>query len=182
MSGPTDGPAGEGDPIHAPDATDFAFTRRTWVDAPPARVYELISDVSSISRFSPHAIEASYLHGAGPGPGAWITGRNRRNGTEWTTYSQVVRADHAAAFSFDVGGVDDGIVRWTWTFDAQGRGTVVQQDWQLLRMDPVLGRTRADLVALRRYMVNSAETTLNALAQAIAEERPATGQGDRGTP
>jgi hypothetical protein len=43
--------------------------------------------------------------------------------------------------------------------------------WQLLRLDPVLGTTRADLDALRRYMANSVETTLASLAQWIAEQR-----------
>ncbi|MEJ8640438.1 hypothetical protein WKI68_01325 [Streptomyces sp. MS1.HAVA.3] len=53
-----------------------------------------------------------------------------------------------------------------------GRGTVVEQSWQLLRLDPVLGATRGDLDALRDYMANSAETTLLSLAQWIAEAPP----------
>ncbi|MDH6222477.1 hypothetical protein [Streptomyces pseudovenezuelae] len=32
--------------------------------------------------------------------------------------------------------------QWSWTFHLQGRGTVVEQSWQLLRLDPVLGTTR----------------------------------------
>ncbi|WP_410611874.1 SRPBCC family protein [Amycolatopsis sp. lyj-109] len=155
------------------DATDFAFTRSAWVDATPTRVYELISDVSAISRWSPTADGVSYDEGAGPWAGAWFSGANRRDGKQWTTRSQVVRADPAAAFGFVVGGADDGIVGWDWTFRPQGRGTLVEQSWRLLRLDPVLGRTRADLDALRRYMEGSVETTLTALAQWIAEQHPA---------
>ena len=56
-----------------------------------------------------------------------------------------------------------------WTTRSQGRGTLVEQSWQLLRLDPVLGTTRGDLDALRDYMANSVEATLISLAQWIAE-------------
>ncbi|MET8451919.1 SRPBCC family protein [Streptomyces sp. NPDC005209] len=161
----------ENDPRAALDAADFAFTRRAWVDAAPAHVYELISDVSAIGRWSPNASDVAFDRGAGPRAGAWFSGRNRRDGKEWTTRSQIVQANPGTAFGFVVGGAENGIVHWNWTFHPQGRGTVVQQSWQLLRLDPVLGTTRADLDALRRYMTNSVETTLTALAQWLAEER-----------
>ncbi|MFF8860832.1 hypothetical protein ACF08B_02155 [Streptomyces sp. NPDC015139] len=64
----------------------------------------------------------------------------------------------------------------------QGDGTLVQQSWQLLRLDPVLGATRADLDALRRYMEDSVETTMVSLAQWIAaDHRPAESTGAAGT-
>ncbi|MFE5887375.1 SRPBCC family protein [Streptomyces sp. NPDC056462] len=81
------------EPFEALAASEFAFTRRAWVDAAPARVYELVSDVSAISRWSPNTSDVAYDHGAGPSVGAWFSGRNRRDGREWTTRSQVVRAD-----------------------------------------------------------------------------------------
>ncbi|MER5938212.1 SRPBCC family protein [Streptomyces sp. NPDC001928] len=162
----------EHEPFEALDAADFAFTRCAWVDAAPARVYAAISDVSAIGRWSPNATDVAFDEpGAGPRVGAWFSGRNRRDGKEWTTRSQVERADPGAAFGFVVGGAEDGIVRWDWTFRAQGRGTVVRQSWQLLRLDPVLGTTRADLDALRRYMTSSVEATLTALAEWLTEER-----------
>ncbi|AEM84320.1 SRPBCC family protein [Streptomyces violaceusniger] len=161
----------DNDPFEALDAADYAFTRRAWVDAAPARVYGLVSDVSAIGRWSPNADDVAFEPGAGPWAGAWFGGRNRRNGKEWTTRSQIVRADPGAAFGFVVGGAENGIVRWEWTLTPRGRGTVVQQSWELLRLDPVLGTTRTDLEALRRYMAGSVETTLTALAQWLAEER-----------
>ncbi|MFH9552881.1 SRPBCC family protein [Streptomyces sp. NPDC017435] len=156
--------------VEALEAADFAFTRRAWVDAAPARVYDLISDVSAISRWSPNADKVTFDPEAGPTVGAWFSGRNRKDGKEWTSRSQIVRADPGAAFAFVVGGAENGIVRWEWTLAPQGRGTVVQQSWRLLRLDPVLGTTRTELDALRRYMTNSVETTLASLAQWLAEE------------
>ena len=159
----------EHDLVEDLDASGFAFTRRAWVDATPARVYDLVSDVSAIGRWSPNATDVTFDQGTGPRVGAWFSGRNQKDGREWTTRSQVVRADPGDAFTFVVGGAEDGIVQWTWTFHPQGRGTLVEQSWQLLRLDPVLGTTRRDLDALRDYMANSVETTLISLAQWIAE-------------
>ncbi|MGX1884922.1 hypothetical protein [Streptomyces sp. NPDC055287] len=82
-----------------------------------------------------------------------------------------MQADPGTAFAFVVGGADDGIVRWGWRFREQGRGSVVQQSWQLLRTDPVLGDTREDIQALRDHMADSAESTLLALAEWIAGHR-----------
>ncbi|MDX6763953.1 MULTISPECIES: SRPBCC family protein [Streptomyces] len=161
------------DLFEALNPSEFAFTRRAWVDAAPSRVYDLISDVSGIGRWSPDASGVAFDPGAGPWVGAWFSGRNHRDGRQWSTRSQIVRADPGAAFAFVVGGAEDGIVRWGWTCRPQGRGTVVEQSWQLLRLDAVLGTTRGDLDALRDHMAGSAETTLLSLARWIAETPPA---------
>ncbi|MEV5101798.1 hypothetical protein ACFQ7G_20195 [Streptomyces massasporeus] len=81
-----------------------------------------------------------------------------------------MRADPPTALGFVVGGRENGIVQWGWTLRPQGDGTLVQQSWQLLRLDPVLGTTRADLDALRRSMEDSVETTLVSMAQWIAAD------------
>ncbi|MFD5547421.1 SRPBCC family protein [Streptomyces goshikiensis] len=161
----------EHDPFETLDAADFAFTRRAWVDAASTLVYDLVSDVSAIRRWSPNATDVAFDQGDGPRVGAWFSGRNHRDGKQWTTRSQITQADPGTAFTFVVGGAEDGIVRWSWTFHSQGRGTLVRQCWQLLRLDPVLGTSRGDLNTLRDYMADSAETTLVALARWIAEER-----------
>lgn len=153
------------------DPSDFAFTRHAWVDATPAEVYRLVSDVSSISRWSPNASEVAFDEGSGPEAGSWFSGHNRRDGKEWTTRSQVVRAEPGAAFAFVVGGAENGIVEWSWTFRASGRGSVAAQSWRLLRMDPVLGNTWEEVDALRDHMAASAEATLTSLAEWITNNR-----------
>ncbi|MET8167467.1 SRPBCC family protein [Streptomyces sp. NPDC005329] len=165
------------DPRHALaglDPAPFAFLRRCWVDATPDSVYALISDVSLIETWSPSAGGVSYAPGDGPWVGARFSGRNRRDGREWVTHSEVVRADPGTAFAFVVGGADHGIVRWDWNFHEQGRGSVVQQSWQLLRLDPVLGDTLQDVHSLRDHMAASAESTLLALAEWIADTKGVT--------
>ncbi len=159
------------DRVETIDPSDFTFARRAWIDATPADLYRLVSDVSSISRWSPNSSDVSFDEGSGPEIGAWFSGRNRRGGKEWTTRSQVVKAEPGAAFAFVVGGAEDGIVEWTWTLHARGGGSVAEQSWRLLRLDPVLGHTRAELNALRDYMAASAETTLASLAEWVTTNR-----------
>lgn len=155
-------------PLAGLDLTSFTFTRRCWVDTTPDSVYRLISDVSLIETWSPSASEVSYAPGDGPWVSSWFSGHNRRDGREWVTHSEVVRADPGSAFAFVVGGADHGIVRWDWHFREQGRGSIVQQSWRLLRTDPVLGDTREDVLSLRDHMADSTESTLLALAEWIA--------------
>ena len=157
------------DTLDLVDAADYAFTRKAWLNAQPDEVYSLISDVSRIAEWSPNASDIGYDDDTGPQVGAWFSGRNRKADKSWTSRSQVCQADPGAAFAFIVGGIDDGIVYWQWTFRPSGSGTEVQQAWRLLRTDPLLGTTRADLDDLRDYMSASVETTLVALARWIAE-------------
>ncbi|MFE7757745.1 SRPBCC family protein [Streptomyces sp. NPDC057418] len=160
------------DSVPAPEAAAYTFTRNTWVHASPDALFDLISDVSTISTWSPSAHGVAYDDGDGPWPGAHFQGRNRRGEREWGSRSQVVESLPGSVFAFVV----DDIVRWRWTFRADGTGTVVEQSWQLLRLDPVLGSTRRDLDALRDHMATSVERTLLALARWIAE------RGDTSSP
>lgn len=159
---------GPRNPLAGIDLTPFAFARRCWVALPPDSVYRLISDVSLIGTWSPSASAVHYEPGDGPWVGARFSGSNRRDGREWVTRSEVVRADPGSAFAFVVGGAEHGIVRWDWRLHEQGTGSVVEQTWRLLRTDPVLGGTIEDLLALRDHMAGSAESTLVALAEWIA--------------
>lgn len=148
------------------DPEDFRFTRKAWIGATPARVYDLVSEVSMIGTWSPSASEVSYDAGAGPRAGAWFSGRNRRGDREWTSRSQVLRAEPGETFAFVV----EGLVQWCWTFRPLGTGTVAEQSWRLLGLEPVLGTTRAELDALLAHMADSTETTLVALGRWVAEE------------
>ncbi|MEU0391884.1 hypothetical protein ABZ208_03675 [Streptomyces sp. NPDC006208] len=56
----------EHDPFETLNAADFGFTRRAWVDAAPTRVYDLVSDVSAIRRWSPNATDVAFDQDAGP--------------------------------------------------------------------------------------------------------------------
>jgi hypothetical protein len=151
------------------DPTDYRFSRVTWVNASPAAVYELVADVANISKWSPNVTEAAYEEGAGPRVGDWFVGHNQAGERTWTTRSQVSRAEPGVAFAYVVLGIADGTVQWEWLLQESGSGCEVRQNWQLLRHNPVLGSTRADLDSVVVRGSASAEATLVALARWVAE-------------
>src|SRR5438270_1911456 len=76
------------------------------IDAPPDRVWSLVSDVTQIGRFSPETFDAEWVDGAtGPAAGARFRGhvrRNERGPVYWTTCT-VVECEANQKFSFYVG-------------------------------------------------------------------------------
>jgi uncharacterized protein YndB with AHSA1/START domain len=76
------------------------------IAAPPQRVWDLVSDVTRIGRYSPETFEAEWLDGAtGPALGATFRGhvnRNRRGIKYWTTCT-VTTCEPGQAFAFGVG-------------------------------------------------------------------------------
>ena len=62
---------------------------RIWVDAPPARVWELVSDIGLMPSMSSELQSVAWLDGAnGPTAGARFTGRSKHEALgEWETTS-----------------------------------------------------------------------------------------------
>ena len=85
------------------------------IEAPPAKVWELVSDVTHIGRFSPETFEAEWLDGAtGPGEGVRFRGHVRRNGrgpVYWTTCT-IVRCEPEREFAFVVGKPSKKMMTW----------------------------------------------------------------------
>jgi len=111
--------------------------------APPERVWELVSDVTKIGRYSPETFEAEWLEGAsGPAVGAKFRGhvkRNRKGPIYWTTCTVMV-SDPGREFTFGVGGSDKPLSVWGYRLEPNGDGTDVTETFQL-----------ADIVPLRLY-------------------------------
>lgn len=85
------------------------------IDAPPGKVWELVSDVTHIGRFSPETFEAEWLDDAeGPGEGVRFRGHVRRNGrgpVYWTTCT-IVRCETEQEFAFVVGKPGKHLMTW----------------------------------------------------------------------
>jgi len=88
------------------------------IEAPPDRIWDLVSDVTRIGEFSPETFEAQWLDGAdGPRPGARFRGHVRRNGrgpVYWTTCT-VTAAEPGREFAFSVAGLG-GATANTWRY------------------------------------------------------------------
>jgi hypothetical protein len=103
--------------------------------APPAEVWDLVSDVTRIGEFSPETFEAQWLDGAtGPRAGARFRGHVRRNGrgpVYWTTCTVTV-SDPGREFAFAVNGPGEVIVNtWRYRLEPREDGTDVTESFEL---------------------------------------------------
>jgi hypothetical protein len=103
------------------------------MDATPDEVWDLVSDVTKIGRYSPETFEAEWIDGAtGPAVGARFRGHVKRNGrgpTYWTTCT-VTECEPGKVFGF---GVNDPPLN-TWRYElapATGGGTDVTESFRL---------------------------------------------------
>jgi uncharacterized protein YndB with AHSA1/START domain len=100
------------------------------IEAPPDRVYAVVTDVTRMGEWSPETVKCAWLDGAAaPAVGARFKGTNKRGILSWSTKPKVVVADPGREFAFDV----DTDVRWTYRFDADGSGTRLTESFEMLR-------------------------------------------------
>lgn len=124
------------------DTTSWDLSASIAIDAPAAKVYELVSDITRTGEWSPECVGGSWVSGAAGRVGARFHGYNQDGTAAWTSESEVVRADEARAFAFSVlrfraGGASDGgdwvdgsrLGDMTWAFELadDGDGCVLTQ-------------------------------------------------------
>jgi len=99
------------------------------VDAPPARVWPLISDIHLMPQVSTELQRVEWQDGAtGPATGARFTGWNERpNVGAWQTTSTVVECEEPTVFAWAVGDVAAPAATWRFTLAESGAGTTVRQ-------------------------------------------------------
>jgi uncharacterized protein YndB with AHSA1/START domain len=106
------------------------------MDAPPDRIWELVSDVTRIGRYSPETFEAEWVDGAtGPVVAAKFRGHVKRNGrgpTYWTTCT-VLASEPGREFAFGVGSSDKPLNIWRYRLEPAGDGTDVTESFELSR-------------------------------------------------
>jgi uncharacterized protein YndB with AHSA1/START domain len=102
--------------------------------APPERIWDLLSDVTQIGRYSPETFEAEWLEGAtGAAVGAKFRGHVKRNGIGpiyWTTCT-VRECVPGRAFTFGVGPSDKPLSIWGYHLEPNGDGTDVTESFDL---------------------------------------------------
>jgi uncharacterized protein YndB with AHSA1/START domain len=95
------------------------------IDAPPERVWGLLTDVTAMGRWSPECYSCAWLDGAdGPRVGARFKGRNKRGLLRWSTVSTVKVADEPRHFAWEV---DRSGMRWGYRFEVVDGGTRVTE-------------------------------------------------------
>jgi uncharacterized protein YndB with AHSA1/START domain len=117
----------------APEAKQVQVEER--IAATPDELYAMVSDVTSMGRWSPENHACRWVKGAsGPAVGARFRGANKDGWRRWSTTCTVVAADPGSRFSFEVGFGPMAVARWTYDFAPDGSGTKVTETWDDLRM------------------------------------------------
>jgi uncharacterized protein YndB with AHSA1/START domain len=110
------------------------------MNASPERVWDLVSDVTKIGRYSPETFEAEWLDGAtGPAVGVRFRGHVKRNGKGpiyWTTCT-VTASDPGRQFAFGVGSSTKPLNVWSYRLEPSGEGTDVTESFQLANTLPL---------------------------------------------
>ena len=104
------------------------------IEAPPAKVWALLTDVTNMGRWSPECHRCEWVDGAsGPAVGAKFKGWNKRGLMRWSTVSTVVTADEPTEFAWEV---DKSRMKWGYRFEPAGDGTKVTEYREELARKP----------------------------------------------
>ncbi len=106
---------------------------QSYIEAPPERVWPLVSDIYLMPGLSGELQEVAWLDGVtGPAPGHRFAGRNA-NGFlgSWETVSTVVECDEPRCFAWAVGDPGHPSATWRFSLRADGAGTVLEQWMQM---------------------------------------------------
>ena len=106
---------------------------RIWIGAPPARVWELVSDIGLMPSMSSELQSVAWLDGAnGPTAGARFTGRSKHEALgEWETTSYIVEFEPERVFGWAVGDPADPSALWRFRLEPKDGGTELSEWMQL---------------------------------------------------
>ena len=109
------------------------------IEAPPEKVYALISDVTRMGEWSPETHKAEWIEGAtGPQAGARFKGSNKVGIFRWSTRPTVKVADPGKEFTFETGTPGREDTRWSYKLTAKDGGTDLTEAFEALRYPGII--------------------------------------------
>ena len=110
-----------------------------YIEAPPERVWGMVSDIFLMTELSSELQEVAWLDGApehqageGPAVGRRFTGRSAHPAMgEWDTVSTVIQCDPPRCFAWAVGDPAHPGATWRFTLKPEGQGTRLEQWYQM---------------------------------------------------
>jgi uncharacterized protein YndB with AHSA1/START domain len=104
------------------------------INAPPEKVYAMITDVTRMGEWSPECVRAEWVGGAtGPVAGARFKGHNKLGLARWSTTPTVKVADAGKEFAFETGKPGKEDTRWTYRLSPKDGGTELTESFVALR-------------------------------------------------
>lgn len=148
------------------DLTSYRHRESVTIDCSPDELFDLLSDVSQMGRWSPVCTGGAY-----DDDGEWFTGTNAMGDAAWETRCRVIASDRGREFAFINHGLDGRVEMVRWGFELRpldGDSTEVTQTWEVLASYPDgLGLdddgTRAVLDMMRDAALAGMPETLAAL-------------------
>jgi uncharacterized protein YndB with AHSA1/START domain len=140
------------------------------IDAPPERLYDLISDVTRMGEWSPECYKCVWQGNATePAVGASFKGSNRQGWIRWSTTAEVMEAEPGKVFAFTVKNGQRELTRWRYTFDEANGGTDVTESYEAV-YEPLYVRVfeRFFMRNRERQLEDGMRSTLERL-KAVAE-------------
>ncbi|MEU2422114.1 SRPBCC family protein [Streptomyces sp. NPDC007851] len=106
---------------------------RTWIEAPPATVWALVSDIELMPEMSGELRSVAWLDGAtGPAVGARFVGRSEHEAFgRWETISQVTECEPESVLAWAVQDPAAPSAVWRFRLRAEDGGTGLSQWMQL---------------------------------------------------
>jgi hypothetical protein len=141
-----------------------------WMDAAPAEVWDLVSDVTRIGEFSPETFEAKWRHGYdGPEVGAKFKGHVKRNGVGPTYWSPctVTLCEPERVFEFSVGTEDVPVNNWGYRLEPKDGGTLVTEYFRLETSIPLRAYWTLLGALRRRTNEKGMRTTLERMKEVV---------------
>lgn len=144
---------------------------RTYIAAPPNRIWAMLADVERMPEWSPECLRCQWLDGAtSPAVGVRFRGWNRLAfvGT-WTSMNTIVRCVPGAEFAWVVGkNSADPNTCWEYLLTPSASGTDVVERYEM-RREPWVVRVYYRLVGRSERLQRAMDETLHRL-KAAAEE------------
>ncbi|OJZ70363.1 cyclase [Mycobacterium paraffinicum] len=104
-----------------------------WIDADPARVWSLVSDIKLMPTLSNELQAVQWAEGAdAPRVGARFVGHNEHDAFgQWSTTSQIVACDEPREFAWAVGEPDNPASMWRFRLTPRDGGTALSYWMQM---------------------------------------------------
>jgi len=136
------------------------------IQAPPEKVYAMVTDVSRMGEWSPECLKAEWIEGAtGPAVGARFKGSNKKGIIRWSTRPTVKVAEPGKEFTFETGKPGNEDTRWTYRFAPKDGGTELTESFEALRYPWFLKITQPPKRRTRELQ-GGVEQTLERIKQA----------------
>jgi uncharacterized protein YndB with AHSA1/START domain len=131
------------------------------VDAPPEKLYALVSDVTRMGEWSPETVSCEWIDGAtGPAVGAKFKGRNKDGFMRWSTKPEVTAVEPGREFAFKT-----SETVWRYVFEPEEGGTKVTESFDVVSYPRLLSIV-APPKRREPKLINGMQTTLQRLKAA----------------